>query len=91
MGGRIKIKPKDKDKRPKIDVFKVIENRFKNMNEPRDPIDMDPRKGPVRIRDGAGLREVERGGCPRRNHLDLLEEGPGAKLSIDLIERYIKR
>lgn len=62
MSGRIKIKPKDKDKRPKIDVFKVIENRFKNMNELRDLIDMDPRKGLVRIRDGAGFREVERGG-----------------------------
>lgn len=44
MSGR-KIKPKDKDKRPKINVFKVIENRFKNMNELRDLIDMDPRKG----------------------------------------------
>lgn len=62
MSGRIKIKSKDKDKRPKIDVFKVIENRFKNMNELRDLIDMDPRKGLVRIRDGAGFREVERGG-----------------------------
>lgn len=54
MSGRIKIKSKDKDKRPKIDVFKVIENRFKNMNELRDLIDMDPRKGLVRIRDGGG-------------------------------------
>lgn len=63
MSGRIKIKPKNKDKKPKIDVFKVIENRFKNMNELRDLIDMDPRKGLVRIRDGAGFREVERGGC----------------------------
>lgn len=61
MSGRIKIKSKDKDKRPKIDVFKVIENRFKNMNELRDLIDMDPRKGLVRIRDGAGFREVEGG------------------------------
>lgn len=91
MSGRVKIKPEDKDKKPKIDVFKVIESRFKNMDEPRDLIDMDPRKGMVRIRDGAGLREVERGGCPRRNYLNLLEEEPGAKLSIDLIERYIKR
>lgn len=91
MGGRIKIKSKDKDKRPEIDVFKVIGNRSKNMNEPRDLIDMDPRKGPVRIRDGAGFREVERGGRPRRNHLDLLEEEPGAKLSIDLIDKYVKR
>ena len=67
MSGRIKIKSKDKDKRPKIDVFKVIENRFKNMNELRDLIDMDPRKGLVRIRDGAGFREVERGrGMPGR-------------------------
>lgn len=63
MSGRVKIKSKDKDKKPKIDVFKVIENRFKNMNELRDLIDMDPRKGLVRIRDGAGFREVERGGC----------------------------
>lgn len=55
MSGRIKIKSKDKDKRPKIDVFKVIENRFKNMNELRDLIDMDPRKGLVRIRDGPGF------------------------------------
>lgn len=55
MSGRIKIKPKDKDKRPKIDVFKVIESRFKNMNELRDLIDMDPRKGLVRIRDVAVL------------------------------------
>lgn len=54
MSGRIKIKSKDKDKRPKIDVFKVIENRFKNMNELLDLIDMDPRKGLVRIRDGGG-------------------------------------
>lgn len=76
MSGRIKIKPKDKDKRPKIDVFKVIENRFKNMNELRDLIDMDPRKGLVRIRDGAGFREVERGGCLHRNYLNLLEEDP---------------
>ena len=89
MSGRVKTKIKDK--KPKIDVFKVIESRFKNMNEPRDLIDMDPRKGLVRIRDGAGFREVERGGCPRRNYLNLLEEELGAKLSIDLIERYIKR
>lgn len=54
MSGRIKIKSKDKDKKPKIDVFKIIENRFKNMNELRDLIDMDPKKGLVRIRDGAG-------------------------------------
>lgn len=67
MSGRIKIKSKDKDKRPKIDVFKVIENRFKNMNELRDLIDMDPRKGLVRIRDGAGFREVERGGDARKD------------------------
>lgn len=60
MSGRVKIKIKDK--KPKIDVFKVIENQFKNMNELRDLIDMDPRKGLVRIRDGAGFREVERGG-----------------------------
>lgn len=57
MSGRVKIKIKDK--KPKIDVFKVIENRFKNMNELRDLIDMDPRKGLVRIREGAGFREVE--------------------------------
>lgn len=67
MSGRVKIKSKDKDKKPKIDVFKVIENRFKNMNELRDLIDMDPRKGLVRIRDGAGFREVEGGrGMPGR-------------------------
>lgn len=72
MSGRIKIKSKDKDKRPMIDVFKVIENRFKNMNELRDLIDMDPRKGLVRIRDGAGFREVGRGGCLHRNYLNLL-------------------
>lgn len=52
ISGRVKIKIKDK--KPKIDVFKVIESRFKNMNELRDLIDMDPRKGLVRIRDGAG-------------------------------------
>ena len=62
MSGRIKIKPKNKDKNHKIDIFKVIEGRFKNMNELRDLIDMDPRKGLVRIRDGAGFREAE--GCP---------------------------
>lgn len=45
MSGRIKIKPKNKDKKPDIDVFKIIENRFKNMNELRDLIDMDPKKG----------------------------------------------
>lgn len=43
MSGRVKIKIKDK--KPKIDVFKVIESRFKNMNELRDLIDIDPRKG----------------------------------------------
>lgn len=91
MSGRIKIKSKDKDKRPKIDVFKVIENRFKNMNELRDLIDLDPRKGLVRIRDGAGFREVERGGCLHRNYLNLLEEELGTKLSIDLIDKYVKR
>lgn len=66
MSGRVKIKIKDK--KPKIDVFKVIENQFKNMNELRDLIDMDPRKGLVRIRDGAGFREVERGGCLHRKN-----------------------
>lgn len=55
MSGRVKIKSKDKDKKPKIDVFKVIESRFKNMNELRDLIDTDPRKGLVRIRDGPAL------------------------------------
>lgn len=55
MSGKIKIKPKNKDKKPKIDVFKVIEDRFKNMNELRDMIDMDPKKGLVRIRDGPAL------------------------------------
>lgn len=70
MSGRVKIKIKDK--KPKIDVFKVIENQFKNMNELRDLIDMDPRKGLVRIRDGAGFREVERGGCLHRNYLLVL-------------------
>ena len=72
MSGRIKIKPKNKDKKPDIDVFKIIENRFKNMNELRDLIDMDPRKG-------------------HQNYLNLLEEELGAKLSIDLIDKYIKR
>lgn len=91
MSGRIKIKSKDKDKRPKIDVFKVIENRFKNMNKLRDLIDMDPRKGLVRIRDGACFREVERGGYLHRNYLNLLEEELGAKLSIDMIDKYVKR
>lgn len=91
MSGRIKIKPKNKDKKPKIDVFKVIEDRFKNMNEPRDLIDMDPRKGLVRIREGAGLMEVERGGCPHQDYLNLLEEELGTKLSIDLMDKYIKR
>ena len=89
MSGRVKIKIKDK--KPKIDVFKVIENRFKNMNELRDLIDLDPRKGLVRIRDGAGFREVERGGCLHRNYLNLLEEELEAKLSIDLIDKYVKR
>lgn len=89
MSGRVKIKIKDN--KPKIDVFKVIESRFKNMNELRDLIDMDPRKGLVRIRDGAGFREVERGGCLHRNYLNLLEEELGAKLSIDLIDKYVKR
>lgn len=89
MSGRVKIKIKDK--KPKIDVFKVIESRFKNMNELRDLIDMDPRKGLARIRDETGFREVERGGCLHRNYLNLLEKELGAKLSIDLIERYIKR
>lgn len=89
MSGRVKIKIKDK--KPKIDVFKVIENQFKNMNELRDLIDMNPRKGLVRIRDGAGFREVERGGCLHRNYLNLLEEELGAKLSIDMIDKYVKR
>lgn len=89
MSGRVKIKIKDK--KPKIDVFKVIENQFKNMNELRDLIDMDPRRGLVRILDWAGFREVERGGCLHRNYLNLLEEELGAKLSIDLIDKYVKR
>lgn len=72
MSGRIKIKSKDKDKRPKIDVFKVIENRFKNMNELRDLIDMDPRKGLVRIRDGRG---GGRTGEARKDEVSLLPLG----------------
>lgn len=66
MSGRVKIKIKDK--KPKIDVFKVIESRFKNMNELRDLIDMDPRKGLVMIRDGAGFREVVRPAYPPSPH-----------------------
>lgn len=89
MSGRVKIKIKDK--KPKIDVFKVIENRFKNMNELRDLIDIDPRKGLVRIRDGAGFREVERGGCLHLNYLNLLEEELEAKLSIDLLDKYVRK
>lgn len=89
MSGRVKIKIKDN--KPKIDVFKVIENRFKNMNELRDLIDLDPRKGLVRIRDGAGFREVERGGCLHRNYLNLLEEELGAKLSINLLDKYVRK
>ena len=91
MSGRIKIKPKNQDKNPTIDIFKVIEGRFKNMNELRDLIDMDPRKGLVRIREGAGFREVERGGCLHRNYLNLLEEELGAKLSIDLLDKYVRK
>lgn len=72
MSGRIKIKPKNKDKKPKIDVFKVIESRFKNMNELRDLIDTDPRKRLVRIRDGAGGRPE---GWARRNEVSLLPLG----------------
>lgn len=91
MSGRVKIKIKDK--KPKIDVFKVIESRFKNMNELRDLIDMDPRKGLVRIRDGAGFREVERGGCLHRNYLNLLEDegllpSLGTTLSLPLLDSY---
>lgn len=71
MSGRVKIKSKDKDKKPKIDT--------------------DPRKGLVRIRDGTGFREVERGGCLHQNYLNLLEEELGTKLSIDLMDKYIKR
>ena len=69
MSGRIKIKPKNKDKKPDIDVFKIIENRFKNMNELRDLIDMDPGKGLVRIRDGPPFvrRFLVRDGPPPRN------------------------
>ena len=99
MSGRVKIKIKDK--KPKIDVFKVIENRFKNMNELRDLIDMDPRKGLVRIRDGAGFREVERGGCLHRNYLNLkievIREGdadngipPSVDCSIETLEGVMK-
>lgn len=89
MSGRVKIKIKDK--KPKIDVFKVIESRFKNMNELRDLIDMDPRKGLVRIRDGAGFREVERGSYLHQNYLHLLEEEIGTKLSIDLVNKYLNK
>lgn len=80
MSGRIKIKPKNKDKKPDIDVFKIIENRFKNMNELRDLIDMDPRKGLVRIRDGAGFREAVGGrGMP---------PSLGTTLSLPLLDSY---
>lgn len=66
MSGRVKIKIKDK--KPKIDVFKVIENRFKNMNELRDLIDMDPRKGLVRIRDG-GVESLAFAGAVKRQNV----------------------
>lgn len=83
MSGRVKIKSKDKDKKPKIDVFKIIENRFKNMNELRDLIDMDPKKGLVRIRDGAGFREVERGGW-----FIVMAELPTGQISNHYENRY---
>ena len=75
MSGRVKIKSKDKDKKPKIDVFKIIENRFKNMNELRDLIDMDPKKGLVRIRDGAGI-----GSC--LISLNLIRHGNGMDIRL---------
>lgn len=84
MSGRVKIKSKDKDKKPKVDVFKIIEDRFKNMNELRDLIDMNPRKGLVRIRDGAGFREVERGGPKGRG----LPPSLGITLSLPLLDSY---
>lgn len=83
MSGRVKIKSKDKDKKPKIDVFKIIENRFKNMNELRDLIDMDPSKGLVRIRDGAGFREAV-GGPEGRG----LPPSLGITLSLPLLDSY---
>lgn len=58
MSGRMKIKPKG-DKKPKTDVMDIINKRFKNMSELRDLIDMDPRKGAVRIREGGGGRAGE--------------------------------
>ena len=90
MSGRMKIKPKG-DKKPKVDVMDIVNKRFKNMSELRDLIDMDPRKGLVRIRDGAGFREVERGSYLHQNYLHLLEEEIGTKLSIDLVDKYLNK
>lgn len=90
MGGRLKIKPKG-DKKPKVDVMDIINKRFKNMSELRDLIDMDPRKGMVRIRDGAGFMEVERGSYLHQNYLYLLEKEIGTKLSIDLVDEYLNK
>lgn len=85
MSGRIKIKPKNKDKKPKIDVFKVIEDRFKNMNELRDLIDMDPRKGAgvipagKAIRDGSQPRSIGSVGCMiTRCHVQIEQKRLGA-------------
>lgn len=90
MSGRKKIKPKE-DKKPKTDIMDIINKRFKNMSELRDLIDMDPRKGLVRIRDGAGFREVERGSYLHQNYLHLLEEEIDTKLSIDLVDKYLNK
>ncbi len=44
--------------------------------------------GKVRIRDGVGFREVDRGGWLHRNYVERLEEEIGRKLSIDLLDEY---
>lgn len=60
MSGRVKIKIKDK--KPKIDVFKVIENRFKNMNEPSGS---DRHGSKERAGQDPGRGRLQRGGAGR--------------------------
>ena len=45
MSGRVKIKSKDKDKKPKIDVFKIIENSGSDRHGSKERAGQDPGRG----------------------------------------------
>lgn len=84
MSNRLKIG--DKADRRGEALARVIKKRYPNLNELIDLLDLSG-GGTVKIRDGFGFREVNRGGLVHLNFISRLEDELGGKISKELVEK----